>query len=116
MRRQDALLLTVGRRVQQFFLQMLRWKQRRILRRWFPSEHEEYAVKEQAAKLQQSEECLGTSLALAFLAEHGRLIELCIHDDADRRPSFLEATDMLRDLTATTRLDSAVSQDHRDIL
>ncbi|CAK9093443.1 U-box domain-containing protein, partial [Durusdinium trenchii] len=75
MRRQDALLLTVGRRVQQFFLQMLRWKQRRILRRWFPSEHEEYVVKEGAAKLQRSEEWLGTSLALAFLAEHGRLIE-----------------------------------------
>ncbi|CAK9007699.1 unnamed protein product [Durusdinium trenchii] len=51
---------------------------------------------------------------LQTAASMATLALLCIHDDADRRPSFLEATDMLRDLTATTRLDSAVSQECAD--
>ncbi|CAK9040253.1 Wall-associated receptor kinase-like 17 [Durusdinium trenchii] len=48
---------------------------------------------------------------LQTAASMATLALLCIHDDADRRPSFLEATDMLRDLTATTRLDSAECAD-----
>ncbi|CAE7227413.1 BAM1 [Symbiodinium necroappetens] len=32
---------------------------------------------------------------------------LCIHEDADRRPTFLEATDMLRDLTAAAFVQEA---------
>ncbi|CAE7508599.1 BAM2 [Symbiodinium pilosum] len=32
---------------------------------------------------------------------------LCIHEDADRRPTFLEATDMLRDLTAAAAAQEA---------
>ncbi|CAL1130430.1 unnamed protein product [Cladocopium goreaui] len=38
---------------------------------------------------------------LQTAASMATLALLCIHDDADRRPSFLEATDMLRDLAVT---------------
>jgi len=39
---------------------------------------------------------------LQIAASMATLALLCIHDDADRRPSFLEATDMLRDLTLSS--------------
>eukprot|EP00438_Fugacium_kawagutii_P032460 Skav205439 [mRNA] locus=scaffold2500:286411:287613:+ [translate_table: standard] len=38
---------------------------------------------------------------LQTAASMATLALLCIHDDADRRPSFLEAADMLRDLALT---------------
>jgi len=44
---------------------------------------------------------LSTAAGLSTLAL------LCIHEDADRRPTFLEATDMLRDLTAAAFVQEA---------
>jgi len=71
MRRKDALLLTVGRRIQQFFVWALRWKQRRIMAR-FPSECHQAAVKARAQSMQEGDD---SSVALNILVEHGCLVE-----------------------------------------
>jgi len=77
MLRRDALLLTVGHRIQQFFLWVLRWKQRRILRRFFSDDDEwdSKAVKAKAMAMQGGSDEISGSLALDLLAEHGGLLE-----------------------------------------
>eukprot|EP00435_Cladocopium_sp_Y103_P075749 s164_g64.t1 len=75
MRQKDALLVTVGRRIQQFFLWALRWKQRRILGKMFSmpfARQDCAAVKARAQAMQQGDD---SSVALNLLVEHGCLVE-----------------------------------------
>ncbi|CAL1155278.1 unnamed protein product [Cladocopium goreaui] len=75
MRQKDALLVTVGRRIQQFFLWALRWKQRRILGKMFSMQSGRQdcaAVKARAQSMQEGDD---SSVALNLLVEHGCLVE-----------------------------------------